>query len=272
MELKATQYAVDSEGIATVTLNRPHRRNAWTGRMHTEYRWCLAQADADPQVRVVIVTGAGDAFCVGGDSEALAGHVERGSYDPGLTADLPLPGYGVHPQFDHHFAWHFGLRVPVIAAINGACAGVGLALACFCDLRFVSTRAKLTTAAPKLGLPAEYGLSWVLPRMVGTTRAADLLLSGRVVLGDEAADMGLCNGAVDPNELAAHVQSYAHVLATNVSPASVSATKRQLYLDLIRHDVGTSVEESETLLNHMMGGPDYAIGVAALRAKQQPRF
>lgn len=272
MELKATRYEVDADGIATVTLHRPQRRNAWTGRMHTEYRWCLSQADADPLVRVVVVTGSGDAFCVGGDSDALAGHVERGSYDPGLPVEVPRPGYGVHPQFDHHFAWHFGLRVPVIAMINGACAGVGLSLACFCDLRFVARGAKLTTAAPKLGLPAEYGLSWVLPRMVGTTRAADLLLSGRVVLGQEAADMGLCNAAVDVDALTDHVMSYARVLATGVSPASVAATKRQLYLDLIRHDVGSSVEESEVLLNQMMGGPDYAIGVAALRAKQPPRF
>ena len=272
MELKATRYEVDGEGIATVTLHRPHRRNAWTGRMHTEYRWCLAQADADSSVRVVIVTGAPGAFCVGGDSEALAGHAERGSYDPGLALNPAAPGYGVHPYFDAHFAWQFGLRVPVIASINGACAGVGLALACFCDLRFAADTAKLTTAAPKLGLPAEYGLSWVLPRMIGTTRAADLLLSGRVVMGPEAAAMGLCNASVPVDELADHVLSYARLLATGVSPASVAATKRQLYLDLIRHDVGASVNESEALLSQMMGGSDYAEGVAALRAKRLPRF
>ena len=272
MELKATRYEVDADGVATVTLNRPHRRNAWTGRMHTEYRWCMAQADADPGVRVVVVTGAEGAFCVGGDSEALAGHAARGSYDPGLPEAPADPGYGVHPYFDAHFAWQYGLRVPVIASINGACAGVGLSLACFCDLRFVASDAKLTTAAPKLGLPAEYGLSWVLPRMIGTTRAADLLLSGRVVLGSEAADMGLCNAALAPGELQAHVQSYARMLATGVSPASVAATKRQMYLDLVRHDVGASVRESEVLLSAMMGGPDYAEGVAALRAKRPPRF
>ena len=272
MELKATRYDVDGDGIATVTLDRPQRRNAWTGRMHAEYRWCMAKADADPSVRVVIVTGAGDAFSVGGDSDALAGHAERGGYDPGLPVDLPTPGYGVHPYFDHHFAWHYGLRVPVIAQINGACAGVALALACFCDLRFVASNAKLTTASPKLGLPAEYGLSWVLPRMVGTTRAADLLLSGRVIKGDEAAAIGLCNASLAPEELMSHVISYARVLAKTVSPASVAATKRQLYLDLIRHDVGSSVEESEVLLNQMMGGPDYRIGVAALRAKKAPQF
>ena len=272
MELKATRYEVDALGIARVTLHRPQRRNAWTGRMHSEYRWCLATADADPRVRVVIVTGADDWFCVGGDSEALAGHAERGSYDPGLRGELANPGYGVHPEFDHHFAWHYGLRLPVIAQINGACAGVGLSLACFCDLRFVAADAKLTTAAPKLGLPAEYGLSWVLPRMIGTTHAADLLLSGRVVLGEEAARIGLCNAALPREELTAHVDAYATQLATGVSPASIAATKRQMYLDLIRHDVGSSVTESEALLSQMMSGPDYVEGVTALREKRPPRF
>jgi enoyl-CoA hydratase/carnithine racemase len=272
MELKATLLTI-ANGVATITLNRPHRRNAWTGRMHTEYRWCVAQAEANPTVRVLVVTGAGDAFCVGGDSEALAGHVDRGAYDPGLPTALANPGYGVHPQFDQHFAFHFGLRLPVIAHINGACAGVGLVLASFCDLRYVESNAKLTTAAPKLGLPAEYGLSWLLPRLIGVTRAADLLLSGRIILGKEAAAIGLCNEAIDGHRaLADAVTARAAHFATAVSPAAVEATKRQMYLDLIRHDVGTSVVESEVLLSAMMAGGQYREGVAALREKRQPNF
>src|SRR5215831_12141477 len=112
-ELKATRYDV-VDRVATITLDRPHRLNAWTGRMHTEYRWLVARADRDPEVRVIVVTGAGRGFCAGADSQALSGHVERGSYDPGTAATLAEPGYGVHDEFDHDFAFHFGLTTPVI--------------------------------------------------------------------------------------------------------------------------------------------------------------
>ena len=116
-----------------------------------------------------------------------------GGYDDGVREPLAEPGYGVRPEFDHAFAFHYGLAKPVIAAVNGPAAGVGLVLACYCDLRFAAAGAKLTTSAPRLGLPAEYGLSWVLPRLVGLGHAADLLLSSRVVLAEEAAAMGLVN-------------------------------------------------------------------------------
>ena len=136
MELKSTRYEI-ADRVATVWLHRPHRHNAWTGRMHTEYRSVMAELDADPHVRAIVVTGTPPAFCVGGDSDALAEHAERGGYDEGLPAAPAQPGYGVRAELDHDFAWHYGLRLPVIAAVNGACAGVGLALALFCDLRFV---------------------------------------------------------------------------------------------------------------------------------------
>ena len=149
---------------------------------------------------------------------------------------------------------------------------MGLALALFCDLRYVSATAKLTTAAPRLGLPAEFGLSWVLPRLVGVPRAADLLLSGRVVTGADTADWGLWNAVAPDGESALdEALESAHRLAA-VSPASVAATKRQLYDDLLSLDVGASVEESKRLLDRMMGGADYREGVAALREKRPPRL
>ena len=195
VELKATRFEVDGP-VATVWLDRPQRHNAWTGRMHAEYRWVLAELAADERVRAVVLTGTPPAFCVGADSDALAGHAERGGYDDGLRGDLARPGYGVRPELDHDFAFQFGLPFALIAAVNGAAAGVGLAVALFCDLRFVAATAKLTTAAPKLGLPAEFGMSWMLPRLVGVTRAADLLFSGRVVTGEETAEWGLWNGVL----------------------------------------------------------------------------
>ena len=271
MELKVVRYEV-ADRVATITLNRPDRLNAWTGRMHHEYRWAMAEADADSEVRAVVVTGAGRGFCAGADARALDGHVEKGAYDSGVVEDeLPKPGYGVRPEYDHAFAFHFGLTVPVIAAVNGPAAGVGLVLACFADLRFAADGAKLTTSAPRLGLPAEYGLSWILPRIVGAGHAADLLLSSRVVLAAEAERMGLVNRVFSPDDLLPETYEYARIFAEQVSPASVREAKRQLYADL-HGDVGTAVAESERLLEEMVTGPDFAEGVAALQDKRPPAF
>ena len=270
MELKAVLYETNGS-IATITLNRPHRLNAWTGRMHTEYRWALAQAESDAAVRAIVVTGAGRGFCAGGDSAALEGHVEKGGYDSGTTAEIARPGYGVRPEFDATFAYHFGLTKPVIAAINGPAAGVGLVLACFADLRFAAAGAKLTTSHGKLGLPAEYGLSWVLPRLIGLTRANDLLLSSRVILAEEAAEIGLVNRVVPGEELLPAVYAYARDLATSVSPSSMRETKRQIYSDLHR-SAAEAVVDSEALLDRMTTEPDFREGVAALVEKRLPRF
>jgi enoyl-CoA hydratase/carnithine racemase len=270
MELKTVLYEI-ADRIATITLNRPDRLNAWTGRMHTEYRWCLAQADADAQVRVIVVTGAGRAFCAGADARALSGHVERGRYDPGTPPDLATPGFGVDPRFDADFAYHFGLAKPVIAAINGPAAGVGFVLACYCDIRFASAGAKLTTSHGRLGLPAEYGLSWLLPRIVGLSHANDLLLSSRVVLAEEAASMGLVNQVADPGDLMGKVRGYAKELAETVSPASLRETRRQVYRDL-HTDVATAIRNASNLMEEMMKGVDFAEGVAAFHEKRLPHF
>lgn len=259
------------DNVLVVTLHRPDRLNAWTGRMHAEYRQVLARAEADASVRVVVVTGAGRGFCAGADTRALDRQAAAGGHDPGTPDDVAEPGYGVRPEFDHPFAYHFGLRFPVIAAVNGAAAGVGLVLACFCDIRFAAAGAKLTTSAGRLGLPAEYGLSWALPRLVGTGHAADLLLSSRVVLAEEAAAMGLVNRVLPPGELLPFTMEYARHLATDISPAATRQAKHQLYADL-HDDVGTSVARSEGLIDAMMSGPDFTEGVDALRQKRAPNF
>jgi len=269
-ELKVTRYRV-ADAVATITLDRPERLNAWTGRMHTEYRDLLARAADDPSVRVIVVTGAGRGFCAGADTEALAGHAERGAYDPGTGPGLARPGYGVRTEFDAEFAYHFGLDKPVLACVNGPAADVGFALACYCDLRFAAAGAKLTTAHGRLGLPAEFGLSWLLPRLIGLARAADLLLSSRVVLGEEALALGLVNRVLPADEVLEATQQYARTLATEISPASLAATKRQLYTDLHR-DLASSVADAEARLTAMMGGADFAEGVAALRDHRPPRF
>jgi enoyl-CoA hydratase/carnithine racemase len=272
VELKVVRSSVDDDGVAVITLSRPDRLNAWTGRMHAEYRWALARAAADAAVRAIVVTGEGRGFCAGADTAALEGHVAKGAYDPGVVAsELATPGYGVRPEYDHAFAFHYGISKPIVAAINGPAAGVGLVLACYCDIRFAAAGAKLTTSAPRLGLPAEYGLSWVLPRLVGIGHAADLLLSGRVVLAEEAATMGLVNKVLPADDLLPFTMAYARSLATEVSPRAVAAAKAQLYADL-HGDVGTAVEVSERLLEELVRGPDHAEGVAAWTERRPPRF
>ena len=270
MELKATRYEVDA-AIATITLHRPERMNAWTGRMHTEYRYCLDLAERDAVVRAIVVTGTGRGFCVGGDAAALQGHVEKGGYDPGTPAQMAKPGFGTSPEFDASFAYHYGLSKPVIAAINGPAAGVGLALACFADLRFAAAGIKMTTAHGKLNLPAEYGLSWLLPRMIGLTRANELLLTSRAFLAEEALAWGLVNAVYPAEALLEQTYTFVRNMIATVSPNSLRQTRWQIYRDLHR-DIASSVKDSEALLDSMMREPDYKEGVAAFVEKRPPSW
>ena len=271
LELKSTEFEVDEEGIATIWLSRPKRMNAWTGRMHTEYRYLLSRAEQDQGVRGIVVTGRGKGFCVGGDSDALTGHVKKGGYDSGTSDEIEWPGYGVSDDFDALFAYHYGLSKPIVAAINGPVAGVGLALACFVDIRFAAPGIKLTTAHGKLNLPAEYGLSWVLPRLVGLGRANDLLLTSRVFYSEEAVAMGLVNQLFDSVNIVQQARGYLHEMVRAVSPNSIKQTRWQIYKDLHR-DAASSVEDSEKLLKEMMKEQDYQEGVQAFLDKRNPKW
>ena len=271
LELKSTEFEVDQEGIATIWLSRPKRMNAWTGRMHTEYRYLLSRAEQDQGVRGIVVTGRGKGFCVGGDSDALTGHIKKGGYDSGTSDEIEWPGYGVSDEFDALFAYHYGLSKPIVAAINGPVAGVGLALACFVDIRFAAPGIKLTTAHGKLNLPAEYGLSWVLPRLVGLGRANDLLLTSRVFYSEEALTMGLVNQLFDSVNIVQQARGYLHEMVRAVSPNSIKQTRWQIYKDLHR-DAASSVEDSEKLLKEMMKEQDYQEGVQAFLDKRNPKW
>ncbi len=271
LELKSTEFEVDEEGIATIWLSRPKRMNAWTGRMHTEYRYLLSRAEQDRGVRGIVVTGRGKSFCVGGDSDALTGHIKKGGYDSGTSDEIEWPGYGVSDDFDALFAYHYGLSKPIVAAINGPVAGVGLALVCFVDIRFAAPGIKLTTAHGKLNLPAEYGLSWVLPRLVGLGRANDLLLTSRVFYSEEAVAMGLVNQLFDSVNIVQQARGYLHEMVRAVSPNSIKQTRWQIYKDLHR-DAASSVEDSEKLLKEMMKEQDYQEGVQAFLDKRNPKW
>jgi enoyl-CoA hydratase/carnithine racemase len=275
MELKVTKYQIADGGVATLWLHRPGRGNSWSGRMNAELRWIMAQLDSDPAVRVVVLTGSGDQFCVGADTKALDFYKETDqTYGNTLhTAAMATPGHGAHPQFDHDLVWQWGMRIPIIAAINGACAGIAASLASFCDLRYAAAGAKFTTAAPRLGLPAEYGIAWILPRLVGVTHAADILLTGRIVLAEELLRMGYLNGVFPRGpEFLPAVYQIASSIATGVSPASTAIAKRQLYTGLLDGAVGGAIEDSKRLIGELMKQPDYKEGVAALLERRPPRF
>lgn len=247
------------EGVALITLNRPERLNAWTGEMGHAYFDALEECDASTQVRAIVVTGAGKGFCAGADMEELKALGEGNLEDIALFPDE-------RPQ-----TFALSISKPIVAAINGACAGLGLVQALMCDIRFAAADAKLTTAFSRRGLVAEHGISWILPRLVGPARALDLLLSGRVVLGGEAETLGLVNRAVEPEGLLERALAYARELAVNSSPASMATMKRQVYADLTR-ELPDALEEANRLMGESFTAPDFVEGVASFMERREPRF
>ncbi len=249
-------------GIATVTLNRPERLNAWTGGLEARYFELLDQCAVDPDVRVIVVTGAGKGFCAGADMDMLQG---LGATEGGEAARREATAPRRHQ-------WHTTtIPKPVIAAINGACAGIGLCQALLCDVRFAATGAKFTTAFARRGLIAEHGMSWSLPRLVGPSRALDLLLSGRVFLAEEAATMGVVSAAVPAAELLDHVYAYAHDMATNCSPSSMAVMKRQVW-QAMSEDVVAATETSYPLMAASLRADDFREGVQSFVQKRPPHF
>jgi enoyl-CoA hydratase/carnithine racemase len=242
--------------VLLLTLNRPERLNAWNAELEDRYFDALEHADADPDVRAIVVTGAGKGFCAGADMEDLA---RIGSADPSAL-QRPRP---------RHFP--LSIRTPLIAAINGPAAGLGLVQALYCDLRFCAPGAKLTTAFARRGLIAEYGLAWLLPRMVGPGRALDLLMSGRVVLGDEAHAMGLVERLGEPDTLVDEAVAYATDLAEHCSPTSMAIMKGQVRRALDA-DFTTAYADAERLMVESFGRADVREGVASYLERRAPAF
>jgi enoyl-CoA hydratase/carnithine racemase len=245
-----------SDHVATLTLHNPEARNGWSTPMEHRYFALLDQAEADPDVRVIVVTGHGKTFCPGLDITRL-----KHSTKVGLQRDGRRP-----------ILYALGIRKPMLAAINGAVAGVGLIQSLACDLRFAARGARFSTAFARRGLGAEYGLSWLLPRMMGVDKALDLLLSARTFEADEAATLGLVTRVVEPDELMDSVYAYAAELVTYSSPLAMMAIRRQVWGDLDK----TRDEAMEAALAIMyqlnLDNPDFLEGVASFSEKRAPNF
>ena len=270
MESKTVLSEV-ANGVGLITLNRPERSNAWTGRMAFEYRTAMHQADQDERVGVIVVTGAGRHFCVGADNKALDGFAQSGKYDSGIRETPPDPGDPAHPAYGTAFGFPLAVSKPVIAAVNGAAAGVGVVAACFADIRFGAADAKWTPATSKLGLPAEYAISWILPRLIGYGRAVEWMLSSRPVLSEEAKAMGLVHAVHPAEQVLEAALNYARELLDSVAPSSLRSVKRQASADLFR-TISESNDEAVRLMHEMIGSEDYRQGVQALTEKRPPGF
>jgi enoyl-CoA hydratase/carnithine racemase len=247
------------DGVALLTLNRPERLNAWTTEMEHVYFALLEQCGADEQVRAIVVTGTGRGFCAGADMQQLQELGDGTLIESAETVER-------RPQ-----SLPLSIPKPIIAAINGACAGIGLVQALMCDMRFAAEGAKLTTAFARRGLIAEHGISWILPRLVGPARALDLLLSGRVVFAEEAQALGLVNRVYAPDRLLDAALEYAGELAAHCSPASMATMKRQVYADLER-TLPDALAEADRLMLASFTAPDFVEGVASFVERRDPRF
>ncbi|NUU19942.1 MAG: enoyl-CoA hydratase [Streptomycetaceae bacterium] len=245
--------------VLLLTLNRPDRLNAWTNELEDHYFALLDDAEAAPVVRAIVLTGAGRGFCAGADMDDLR---QIGDADLG-DADLPRRA---RPR-----SYPLTVRKPLIAAVNGAAAGLGFVEALYCDLRFCVPDAKLTTSFARRGLIAEYGISWLLPRLVGRSRALDLLLSGRVVRGEEALAMGLVDRVVAPGELVDAAVAYAADLAAYCSPTSMGVIKQQV-LRAADAEFEPVFAEAGRLMLESFARPDFAEGVRSYLEGRPPRF
>jgi enoyl-CoA hydratase/carnithine racemase len=247
------------DGVAVLSFNRPERANSWSVPMENEYYRLLAECEQDPDVRVIVVTGAGRTFCPGMDASTLSAQANDGAASTFPHKRTPI----TYPRT---------IRKPIIAAINGACAGIGFIVAMNCDLRFTTTQAKITTSFSQRGIMAEHGLAWSLPRIVGASTALDLLFSSRVVQGEEALRLGIVDRVFEPDTFLAQTLDYAHNLVRTCSPVAMGIIKQQVY------EAGeTSHDEArtkairwwyDTLKEHA----DFREGINSFLEKREPHF
>ncbi|WP_454741993.1 enoyl-CoA hydratase [Cupriavidus necator] len=254
--------------VAVITLNRPDKLNALTKVMEAELRRAMEEVDGDDAVRVVVLTGAGRGFCAGIDIDELE------ILPPGdIRAARWMRPFDMNrrPDYQTRYGYFPAVRKPVICAINGAAAGLGLVFALYSDIRFASDRAAFSTAFAKRGLIAEHGIAWMLPRVVGPGHAADLLYSARKVCAAEALQMGLVNRLFEADSLMAETLRYADDLAENVSPRSIRVIKDQLW-EVPFQDLAQATRTANEAMYESIQSEDFTEGVAHFVERRAARF
>jgi len=272
MPYEHIRYELDGP-CAVVKLCRPEKLNAWTARMEREIKHALAAAEQDARVVGIVLTGEGRAFCAGADMSTLSALASGGELDRqgGLNLTAEPGDASAHPGYRHTYSYLASLRKPILAAINGPCVGMAVPIACFCDLRFASEQASFMTVFARRGLIAEWGSSWVLPRLCGAANAMDLLLSGRRVDAAEALRMGLVSRVVAPDARLGEPKAYVRALADHCSPAALETIKRQVWADLMR-PLDEALADAGTRMLATFESDDFREGVAAFVGKRAPKF
>lgn len=267
MDFREITYQVDGH-VATITFNRPDRMNALTKVLESELYDAMQMADRNENVRAIILTGNGRAFCAGMDMDEL----EVLAPDDIAAREWMRP-YNMNGRADYQTRYSYfpGLSKPVIAAINGAAAGLGLVFALYSDFRIASSRAVFATAFVMRGLIAEHGISWILPRVVGHAHATDLLLTSRKIGADEALRLNLVHRVVEGEDLMNEARALATRLSEEVSPRSVKIMKRQLW-EAPFQTLGQAVAIANAEMFESMQSEDFTEGVAHFQEKRKPRF
>lgn len=266
-----------TDPVATITLNRPASLNAWTKTMDSEIKDAIARANADRSVVGIIITGAGRAFCAGADMKTLSALTEGASPESANTSSNETsPNDSRAPReadgdFSGRFPYLMMIDKPIIAAINGAVAGMAYPFSLCCDLRVVTPDAVFLTAFAQRGLIAEWGLSWLLPRLVGPSVALDLLMSSRKVRGEEALALGLANYLVQPDDLLGFCRRYIEQLAATSSPTSMAVMKRQVY-EQLHEGLGVADAQAVKLMTESFTRSDFKEGVKSFLEKRPPSF
>src|SRR5579883_442614 len=272
MALQETLYQV-SDRVATITLNRPDKLNAWTGTMEQEVRASIHEAERDENVRVIILTGAGRGFCAGADMSLLSNIAQQGV--AGREHALANTGNGqragVRPDFQKKYSYFPSTQKPVISAVNGPAVGLGFVITLYCDLRFASDAARFGTAFAKRGLIAEYGLAWMLPRLIGPANALDMLFSARMVDANEALRIGLVSRVFPQDQFMNGVLAYAKELAYSVSPRSMRVMKQQVY-NAMFETLSEAFDSSEQEMLKSLQCDDFKEGVAHFLEKRAAAF
>jgi enoyl-CoA hydratase/carnithine racemase len=265
-----------SDRVATITLNRPAKLNAWTPKMEYEVEHAARAAGADDQVRVIILTGAGRGFCAGADMGTLDGLAQSGNSASDLKAKMKdrftLNGNdAVRADFRKTYSYFPSIEKPILGAINGAAAGLGLVVSLYCDIRIASDQARFSTAFSRRGLIAEHGISWMLPRLVGISNALDLLYSARLIDAAEALRMGLVSRVIPHDQLMDEVRKYALEVANASSPRSTRVMKRQVYAALFQ-DLAGAIDVANDEMVQSFACEDFKEGVAHFLEKRAPAF